>query len=85
MNKTFMKEGKLGIIICVEQEKKEKEEGVKKTVFSEENEEKAVLWTLRKEVADTGESFKEVMKYENVKVNISAGEEFTWTSRGGIP
>ena len=42
-----------------------------------------MLWTPRKEIADTGKSCEEVMKHEIVKVNVSADDEFTWTLRGG--
>lgn len=42
-----------------------------------------MLWTLRKEMANTGKSYKEVMKHENVKGTVLADDEFTWTLRGG--
>lgn len=29
-------------------------------------------------------TYKEVVKYEDVKVSVSAGEEFMWTLRGRI-
>lgn len=56
------------IIMCLE---KEKEERGKETEFPEEKEETAVLQTLRKEkAADTVKFCKEVMKYENVKLDV---------------
>lgn len=52
-------------ILCLEQEKKAKEEKVKKTALSKEN--NAQLCHVLQRV-----------KYENVQVNVSADEEYIW-------